>query len=194
MLDWIKTGKRGKWTIEHFDVSQDQAALESYRNRRIFPGRYTRLYHEKRGVVMSDGTSEMLDLHSLENALVYSDFTNGACHVNGLGLGIAAKMILDATKSSESIVYIVEIDPDVITLVGCQLHKMYGNRIIFLNCDALEYKPPAKSRFDIVWHDIWDELDPDNLSQARMLKRRWRKHAVWQGVWAERTLIRMQYD
>lgn len=190
MLEWIREGKVGMWRVEHFEITREQAtmyAISCYGSYEIPPraGRYTRLCHDQRGVVMSDTRQELWDLYTfnslLDSARSYDDSHNNVVHINGLGLGIFSKAALDKAYC----VQVVEIDSDVIDLVGSQLRSMYGDRITIINGDALEWRPRRGARYAVAWHDIWDVVSYDNYEEYKLLRRRWGHYAFAQGVWAD---------
>lgn len=196
MLEWIQEGRRGPWAVEHFEIDKHAAALYAigcYGSYEIPPraGKYTRLIHDERGVVMSDTRQEMYDLYTLEEGIRIarahprSTFT---AHVNGLGLGIFIKHLLEECFTVE----VIEIDPDVIELVGSQLLRMFPHNLTIVQADALEWRPPKNTRYGVVWHDIWDEGSLDNLPEYKLLLRRYGHYANWQGAWARDHLKREQ--
>jgi len=80
-------------------------------------------------------------------------------------------------------VVVVEESEDVINLVYPTLQDRYGRRLKVVHADALEYKPLRKDRYDVVWHDIWDNLCVDNLPQMHILHRKYGHKCDWQGSW-----------
>lgn len=109
--------------------------------------------------------------------------------VNGLGLGIVAKACLEKTnKKGHRLFYavekitVIEKSADVIHLVGPSYEK-YGDRIEIINADALEYKPPKGVRYNVVWHDIWDNICSDNWETMKVLHRKYGRICEWQGSW-----------
>lgn len=137
-------------------------------------GEYTSLTCKGRGIVMSDTPDEMRDhYHAFWKA-------KGHVLINGLGLGMVLGAIL--RKPEVEHVTVIEIDPDVIDLVGP--HYACG-RLTIINVDAFEYVPPKGARFGAAWHDIWDDYCADNLPEMTRLKRRYGRRADWQGCWSE---------
>ena len=49
--------------------------------------------------------------------------------------------------------------------------------------DALEWKPPKGTRYNAVWHDIWDNICGDNLDDMKKLHRKYGRRTNWQGSW-----------
>lgn len=174
---------KGPWRVERFTVTKEHAILqfrEMLTGRDCPPGEYTRLMHEKRGVVMSDTRAEINDL-----AWLFYSNPRGRVLVNGLGLGCVLSGLLNI-EEVESI-DVVEIDPDVIELVGSQIKDP---RLTIHEADAFKIKWPVGVTWDFVWHDVWDELSTDNLNgeDARpgsyaTLHRRYGRRTTWQGSW-----------
>lgn len=190
-IDKVKVpeGTRGNWKVERFEITREQANISLLRaaiNNRprefVDPGTYTRLVHRHRGIIMSDTPAEMND-HA--NAVMRA---RGDCLINGLGLGMVLGAIL---KKPEVVrVTVVEIDRDVIALVGPSYAK--DSRVGIVRADAYTWRPPSNIRFDWVWHDIWDSVCADNLDGIAKLKRKYAKRAEWQGAWCEGECKRMQ--
>ncbi len=129
---------------------------------------------------MSDTRAEIFDHTEL--------FMNrkGKILLHGLGLGMAA----NACLMSEDLAHltIVEISEDVIKLVGPALRRRHykaykAGRIEIIQDDALTWKPPQGSRWDFVWHDIWNDLCLDNRKTMATLHRRFGRRAGQQDSW-----------
>lgn len=188
MGDWtdkykvnVPEGKSGDWAVEHFTVSEEQAKLEmmrslfsSNRGRGVPAGTYTRL--TRRGhTIMSDTPDEIRDhLDPIRAA-------RGHVLINGLGLGMVLQAVLRKPEVERATV--VDNSADVIALVGPHYQTMFGDRLTIIQANALEYKPPKGVRFGAVWHDIWDDLCGDNLTQMHTLHRRYGRRTEWQGSW-----------
>lgn len=171
----LPEGREGQWAIEKFEVPPDAVGTISFalKGRAIRPGEYTRLVHQERGVVMSDTPAEKRDhVGFVHNA-------KGHVLINGLGIGMCLGAAL--AKLEVERVTVVEIDPDVIALVGG--HYAADSRVQIVNASAFEYKPPRGIRYGAVWHDIWDDMCSDNLPEMMSLHRKYGKLADWQGSW-----------
>ena len=181
----IPEGKLGGFCVEHFTVSREESEMDALRGmmhggRFVRPGTYTRLRRTTglKDVVMSDTHDELSDLWDLQRHA-----RNGKVLVMGLGLGCAVQIVLSRPEVEH--VTVVEISPDVLHLVGTHLLKEYEGRLTLVLGDAFKYKPPKGERYSAVWHDIWDHICSDNLKQMTKLKRRFGRHADWQGCWSE---------
>ncbi len=172
-VDWPES-KKGPWSIDNFEVKVDMQNLRMMQSGRgCFPGVYTRLSHKSRGVVMSDTTAEAEDHFG---AHVYA---TGRVLVHGLGLGCFVKSLL--SKESVTNIDVVEIDEDVISLVG---KHFTDSRVNIVHGDCLTHKWPAGTKWDFVWHDIWDELCEDNLPEMKKLHRKFGSRCKRQESWS----------
>lgn len=173
----LPEGSAGPWKIERFTVSKEDAMWSSFRSssRRIPPGTYTRLTHQHRGVVMSDTPAERRD------HIFFVQQARGHVLINGLGLGMCLAAVL--RKPEVERVTVIEIDADIIALVGP--HFTGDPRVQIVHADAMEWHPPAGVRYGAVWHDIWDAICSDNLPEMARLHRRYGRKADWQDSWGK---------
>ena len=172
-------GKSNNWSIEQFEVTEDQAAIERIRSmfnggRGVPAGKYTALKRNGQ-IIMSDTPNEIWDLLSI--------IRNAKEHVliNGLGLGMVLKACLNNEKVTH--VTVIENSLDVIYLVGEYFEDKYSDKLIIVFGDAFNYKPPVNVRYGAVWHDIWDNICTDNLLGMHKLHRKYGKRTNWQGSW-----------
>ena len=91
-------------------------------------------------------------------------------------------MVLKAVLKKPEVtdVTVVELSQEVIDMVSPHYQD---ERVAFVHADALEYKPSTKKLYQMVWHDIWDNICSDNLPQMQTLHRKYGKKAEWQGSW-----------
>lgn len=191
MQEWLEEGTVGKWMLEHFELSMEEVRLNNLRcvfggsRGHIAPGKYTRLTRNG-NVIMSDTPVELQDLWDYESQLHWAVRSETALpvHINGLGMGICTKMALDLGLCVE----VIELDPEVIALIGVQLLKLYPqDRLTIIQADALEFKP--KMNYCVTWHDIWDDVCGDNLPEYHLLHRRYGRRTKWQGSWGYEELV-----
>jgi hypothetical protein len=175
----VPEGTSGDWSVQRFEVTRRKASLFNLRlirdgqRRRVVPlGWYTRLVRGHQ-VVMSDTPAE-----AHENFQAYSK-ARGRVLINGLGLGFVLKAIL--TKR-DVVVTVVEKSEDVIRLVGPSFRD--DPRVEIICADALTWRPARGERFDVAWHDIWDDICEDNKSDMRALRRAYARKTDWQGCWS----------
>jgi len=177
----IPDGQIGEWKIETFEVTKKQADVYNLRAiihrdpRTIEPGTYKRLVH-KGHVVMSNTPSEIRDLRFFINR---AKSEGGHILINGLGLGVALKAILESDKIKT--ITVIEKSSEVITLIAPYYKD--DKRITIIQADALTWKAPQGMKYNIVWHDIWNDITSDNLPAMKKLHRRYGKRAKWQGSW-----------
>lgn len=169
----------GNWRIEPFSVSDEGAQLNAIRStfsfsdrgRYVPAGEYERLMRGST-VVMSNTPDELRDLWRFQAA------AHGTVLINGLGLGCAVKMALE--KPIVTTVAVVEISADVIALIA---PRFSDPRLTIVCADAFSYKPTPGFRWNVVWHDIWDAICGDNLSEMARLHRKYGRRCDWQGSW-----------
>lgn len=177
-VDWPEA-ECGPWRIERFTVQGNsiEAMRLLMKGRPITPGTYTRLRHDWRGVIMSDTPAEIRDMrHAIHRA-------KGRVLVNGLGLGVYVMAV--ANKEEVDHVDVVEIEQDVIDLVGPHLNAKFGERVSITRADAHAHSWPEGTRWDYAWHDIWDSICADNLEGMAKLHRKYGKQTDLQDSWCK---------
>ena len=165
--------QNGPWKIEHFVV--DRPDYHSLMRGRGVPmgGKFTRLMRGRQ-LVMSDTPAEQRDhWAAVANA-------KGSCLLNGLGIGMVLKNIL--LKPEVEDVTVVEISQDLIDIVSPHYND---SRVTFICSSAFDYKPPKGKRYQMVWHDIWDNICSDNLKEMEKLHRKYGRRSEWQGSWCK---------
>jgi hypothetical protein len=189
----LPDGKSGHWEIDHFEVVKGIAQLRYAMDGRPVPlGCYTRLTdHEHAGLFMTDTPAELNDARDL--------FWTAEGHVliTGLGLGMIPRALFNpeikkygGTPDAVKRVTIVENQQDVINLVAPSLADLPVDIVL---ADAYEWEPPAGTKFDWAWHDIWPEISSDNLPDVARLRRHYGRFMVAgnrQHVWGEREMKR----
>jgi hypothetical protein len=164
--------QKGIWKVEHFTV--DNTDFHSLLRGRAVPlGRtFTKLTRNGK-LIMSDTPAEMSDHWEAVR------MARGSCLLNGLGLGMVLKNIL--LKPTVTSVIVVEISQDLIDLIS----PFYIDpRVTFVCADAFEYKSENGKRFQMVWHDIWDDICTDNLADMKKLHNKYARKTDWQGSWS----------
>ena len=176
----IPEGQAGPWRVEKWTMTEKdawasdlRATLNPQRPYRAVPvGIYTKLMRNG-ATIMSDTPDELRDFRM---AVLHA---KGHILINGLGLGCVVTACLQ--KPAVETATVIEIDPDVIALIG---PHFTDDRLTIINADALQYQPPKGQRYQMVWHDIWDNICSDNLPQMHRLHRKYGRRTDWQGSWS----------
>lgn len=194
----IPDGTSGEWSVTSFTVTPDDEASQRIRSfnpsshgRWVPAGTYKSINRSGR-VIMSNTPNEIRDL------ITFKGHAIGNVLINGLGLGVALRMVLDKKDHEGNLVVkhvtVIEKSKDVIKLVAPWFEKNYQGRVTIVECDAFEYKPNKNDRYDAVWHDIWDDICTDNLDGMKKLVRKYCRKATWQGCWCRELLrVRSRY-
>jgi len=177
----VPDGKSGDWSIESFTVSQKDEelgrmrALFSFSNRgRYVPAGTYKALKRNNEIIMSNTPDEISDcLDFIRKARKSKNIL-----INGLGLGVVLKAILD-NEIVENVT-VIEKSFDVITLVA---PSFANKKVTIIHADAFNWKPPKGIKYDCVWHDIWDYICADNLEDMKKLHRKYGKRTIWQASW-----------
>lgn len=171
----VPDGISGNWKVETFEVKEDDLSQKISilkTGRGVPPGTYKKLMRD--GIcVMSNTPDEIRDF------LRFVWRSKGSILVNGLGIGVLLKALLD--KPDVTDVTVIEKSEDVIKLVAPTY--LVDSRVTIINADAFEYKPPQNKRYNAVWHDIWDYITSDNLEEMKKLHRKYGKNSDYQESW-----------
>lgn len=151
-------------------------------NRMVPEGcRITVLYRDGR-LWMSDTPAERRD--HMPPLLTAQNLAARRVLINGLGLGMIVQGLL-AVASVEHI-DVVEIDPNVIALVGDHYRQQataMGKTIEIHQGDAYTIQWPPGTVWDVAWSDIWEHASIDNLAGMQRLSRRYGRRVRWHGHW-----------
>lgn len=171
----VPAGTSGAFSIEHFTISEEQSArtkIRFWRDEYVPAGDYVRLMRGNT-VVMSNTPMEVRTNQQIITR------AKGDVLINGLGIGMVLNAIL--AKPDVRSVRVIEKHAEVIELVGPTYAA--DSRVDIIHADAFDYQPPRGSRFDAVWHDIWDYVCADNLLEMHALHRRYGRRTDWQWSW-----------
>lgn len=171
----VPDGISGSWKVETIQVKAKELSelLSVLKTGRSVPeGTYKRLLRNNT-CVMSNTPDEIYDFMSF-----YYKAT-GSILINGLGIGVLVKALL--SKPDITDITIIEKSEDVIKLVAPTY--LTDPRVTIINADAFEYKPPKDKRYNAVWHDIWDYICADNLTEMKTLHRKYGRKADYQESW-----------
>lgn len=187
----IPDGVSGNVRVQRFEVTEEAARWEMMRSmvkgtgRGVPAGWYTGLYRNG-GLWMSDTPDEMRDHWQVCREI---ERRGGRVLIMGLGIGMLVKYALSLPQVEH--VDVVEIDPDVVHLVG---PTYAGERCTIHTADAYTIKWPVGTRWDVVWHDVWENICGDNTEGMAKLKRSYGRRANWQGCWAEDEVRRLNRE
>lgn len=189
----LPDGTSGTVEVKRIHVSEDEARwsqLRSAINHRgsgVRAGTYVAVYRDG-DLWMSDTPDEQRD-HA---PVIWECRRQGADRaiLNGLGIG----MVLNALLHEPSICHIdvVEIDPDVIALVGPyyqQVAEGNAKSLAIHEADAYTKAWATGTRWDIAWHDVWQDSCLDNLPEMTRLHRRYGRRVRWQESWNRQRLL-----
>lgn len=196
--DYLQPQSSGDWSIEAFTVDADAALTDRLRafgdgGGRFTPeGSYLKLANAD-GVMMSNTPDELADHQPFMEA------AHGRVLVHGLGLSCVVSGLLANERVTH--IDVVELSTDVIAMVGpCFIGE---DRVTIHQGDALNYPWPDNARWDFVWHDIWQTINCDNLTDEdaegvsyEALLRRFAPLATHQAAWGLDMALLMQaaYD
>jgi hypothetical protein len=184
MADLIPEGSCGTAEIEHFTVSPKEAGLLALRaalngrpSSMVTPGRHARLLVNGE-IMMSDTRRERdSNVHLVELA-------RGHLLLGGLGLGMVVWPLL-AKKPELHSITILEINPDVISLVG--RHLPGSSRIEIIQADVFKWRPSKRMpKFNSIYFDIWPDICLSNVAESIKLReraRQWASSHAWIGDW-----------
>ena len=171
MADVIPPGASGAVTIDHFDITDK--TFQGWGGDWTNPGRYARLLVNG-AVVMSD-----TDMEIRSNFGAVMD-ARGDVLVGGLGLGMVVLPMI--RKPEVRSVTVVEINEDVMNLVGSALlrHLSDGEdwiKLAFVLGDVEKWRPSTGGRiFDYIYFDIWSNICLDNLDEMKKLHLAFRRY------------------
>lgn len=183
-MSFLEDGKSGEWCVETFTVPKDDLSqkISLFKTGRAVPeGTYKRL--KRNGIVVMSNTPD--EIRDFKN---FTYKAKGSVLINGLGLGCVIKVLLDKPEVVK--ITVIEKSEDVIKLVAPYFKD---SRLNIINADAFEYKPPKGEFFNFVWHDIWDDICEDNLSEMKILHRKYGRKSEWQDSWAKSICQRMKH-
>ncbi len=183
----VPEGESGDWAVQKFEITKDGAMFWNMNPtsgaRPVFPGHYTRLTRLG-STIMSDTRAEIAD------CLPFIFMSKGRVLINGLGLGVVLQAVLRKTEVTHATV--IEQSEDVLKLVAEHYKQRFGKRLNIIHADAYTYRPPKGEMYDAVWHDIWDDITPDNLPLMAKLHRKYGRRTPLQGSWCRSECVQMR--
>ena len=190
MLVDVPPGVSGDVEIRQFVVSRAAEQAQMLRvaltgDQRMCPaGTYTALYRYGQ-LWMSDTPDERTD--SLICLCHAAHIGARTALVNGLGLGSVLRGLMAIGIAT---IDVVEIDPDVIALVGPTCMRLAVDRGVELRIHQGDaYTIVLDGRWDVVWSDVWEYSSIANLDDMDRLVRRYRGRCDWHGQWARELIL-----
>lgn len=189
----------GDWEVARKDIPQDTyqriyyvtqrpGVLEVDRDTGF--GDTTILYHyDDKGeptTWMSDTRAEIMEHVEFLNKLWWCETMKPRVLITGLGLGMAVNAAL---KHGASHVDVVEINQEVIDIIGPNFE---GKPVTIHQGDALEFRFPSKTKWDLAWHDIWPTITEDNIPEMDRLTTRYRHRVKWQACWQRKGCLELR--
>lgn len=188
----LPEGESGEVRLATFTVAPEHRfgeVLSMMKTGRGVPaGTYTALYR-RGGLWMSDTPDERND----HLPFVHGVYERGDSRilVGGLGLG----MVISALLTVDSVIHIdvIEIDPDVIALVGPTLTERAtaaGKSLTIVQGDCMDPRAlfPTGTTWDAAWIDIWRDLCTDNLAEMSTISRRLARRCPVREFWGRELL------
>jgi spermidine synthase len=99
--------------------------------------------------------------------------------INGLGLGCALRGVLSYPHVRH--VDVVEVSQPLVDLMVTLAPWVSDPRVVLHVDDAYTKPWPPGTRWDVAWHDIWDDITTDN--DYATLHRRYGRRVTEQGSW-----------
>jgi hypothetical protein len=170
----VPDGVSGNWsvstfTVEKEDFSQMISMMKS--GRGVPSGTYKRLMRGGE-TIMSNTPDEISDsLHFIRKA-------TGSILINGFGLGVVVKALLEKPEITE--ITVIENSEDVLKLCAS---SYTDSRLTIIHGDAFTWEPPKGKKYDAIWHDIWDNICSDNLEEMKKLHRKYGRRTKYQESW-----------
>ena len=173
----VPDGVCGEYKIQTFNVSKEssemtrlRAMVKRDRYEFVPEGDYKRLMRGHTVVMSNTPMEVMTNTEFVRQA-------RGNVLINGLGLGMVLTAVLE--KKEVEKVTVVELSKEVIDLVSPTFKN--DPRVTIINQSAFDFKP--KEFYDVVWHDIWDNITADNIPEMQKLHRKFGRRSGWQGSW-----------
>ena len=170
MSELIPPGKSGNVEIVHDKASKLEVLRSAVKGIMTEERTHVRL--------LIDCRCWMTDAHLEQRTnreLLYQ--ARGNVLLAGLGIGLVLPPILE--KKEVDSVTVIEQNADVIALVAPHFKK-----VKVVCADIFEWEPPAKTKFETIYFDIWENICVDNLEAMAVLHKKFRKYRA-KGGWME---------
>lgn len=189
MAPLIPEGKIGEAELRHLIIREREASrtrmravVTGGREAPIPEGTYTQLIIRGR-LLMSDTPMEQRSNYEVIHQ------ARGDVLIAGLGVGMVILPIL--AKPQVRSVLVVEKSPDVIALVEPHLRKALGDKSCWLRvrqADIFEFEPARGEKWDVLYFDIWGDVNSDDLKDSKALKKKFgrcKSRGGWLGCWVD---------
>lgn len=187
----VPEGESGNVAVRRFEVSDRDAEFAKLRamikggRGGIDAGEYTKLVRNG-ALWMSDTPDERRDHIGFVQTCQWQNYKSVLVSGLGLGMVLAGLAQLDGLERAT----VVDIDPDVIALVGPHYEQMFaerGKELEVVCGDALTPTQTfgAHARWDAAWHDIWPEICGDDYEQHKQMRRRYSRKVTYQRCWMD---------
>lgn len=116
---------------------------------------------------------------------------HGDVLIAGLGLGMILHPIL--RKPEVRSVTVIEKFQEVVDLISPTLPQ--DARLTVITDDIFAWQPPAGSRYDVIWFDIWPDIEANRLPEMETLHQRFRPYwndagpQAWMESWHRRETL-----
>jgi hypothetical protein len=183
MTKRVPEGKKGLAKVKHLTITKKDVDFMRLREvvtgGREIPtpaGDYCQLFVGNT-LMMSDTTMEKMSNREVVQR------SKGHVFIAGLGIGMILVPIL--AKLEVTKVTVVEKYQDVIDLVAPNFEDP---RLDLVQADIFEYTPPAKTKYETIYFDIWPAITGDNLEEMKRLETKFRRFKAkdgWMDSWAK---------
>jgi hypothetical protein len=171
----VPDGVSGNWSVSTFTIEKEELSqmisMMKY-GRGVPPGTYKRLMRGGE-VIMSNTPDEIYD------CLRFIRIAKGSVLINGLGLGVLVKALIEKPEVTD--ITVIENSEDVLKLSGPTYEK--EPKVTIIHADCFTWEPPKGKVYDAVWHDIWDNICADNLPEMKKLHRKYGRRSKYQESW-----------
>ncbi len=172
------------WKVDVVVPTELQRMQEAFIGRSSSEGPFHVLRHNGQ-LWMSDTDAEARD-HAGAVYRIRQDATDTVL-IHGLGLGLVVSAALRYGRTVD----VVELDADLVGWMTPWLTDLAAENQADLSIhvdDVMTRQWPVGSYWDVVWHDIWSDINDDNLDGMKRLHRSFGKRSGWQGSWARNYL------
>jgi spermidine synthase len=195
MAELVPESAQGRASVQHVTVDTEGGRTACYvygefRNPSP-PGTYISLR-----VTNDEGRSEVMmsDFH-YERATCVEVVAraHGDVLIAGLGVGMILHPILN--KPEVRSVTVIEKYQDVVDLILPTLPS--DPRLNVVTDDVFRWKPPSGFCYDVIWFDIWPDIEATRLPEMARLHRRFRPYLnrenarCWMESWHRKETRRM---